>query len=139
MQMSEEGPEQERPKESAKLPREILMPVLKAVVEEMWRQKSVSVEENEKITARLRVAGTPDEHIPFILALINAVSRGFHDDEEAHRLDRYLVGGSGIIDLYLFQMLASVGATDAAVHLSWIAMVISLPCAVGSLFFSFVH
>jgi len=64
------------------------------------------------------------------------MGKGYRDDEEWHRIDRYLVGGCAIFDLVLLQILFS-NLVGTAAHISLIALMISLSCTAGSLFFSF--
>ncbi len=106
----------------------------------MWRQrrKPPSAKEREKVIEDLRKVGITDAYLPYTLLIIDSIGKGLRDQEEAHRLDRYLVGGSAILDLVLLQILAS-SAADAAVHVSGIALAIALPCTAGSLCFSFLR
>lgn len=112
----------------------------KIAVRAMWRQwgKPLSTEEQEKLVEDLRKVGLTDAQLSFTLLVIAVIGEALRDQEEVHRLDRYVVGGCAILDLVLFQILAS-STPDAAIHVSWIAFAISLSCTMGSLFFSFLR
>jgi cation transport ATPase len=129
--------------QTVKLPglsKKIIWAAMPITVKAMWRQRRnpLSAEEQEKIIEDLRKVGVTDAHLPFTLLIINSVGRGLRDQEEIHRLDRYLVGGCAILDLVLLSILAS-STSDVAVHVSGIALAIALPCTAGSLCFSFLR
>lgn len=120
------------------LSNKITLASMKFVIKALWRErrKPHSVEEKEKLIEDLRKVGITDEYFPFALLIIDVTGKGLRDYEEWHRFDRYLVGGCAILDLVLLQIVASSMA-DTAIHVSMIALAISLSCTVGSLFFSF--
>jgi cation transport ATPase len=132
---------QQLAEQTIKLPglsNKIALASMRFIVKALWRErrKPYSEEEKEKLIEDLHRAGVTDEYLPFVFLIIEAVGKGLRDSEEAHRLDRYLVGGCAILNLVLLQIVAS-SAADAAIHISVIALAIGLSCTVGSLFFSF--
>ena len=50
----------------------------------------------------------------------------------------YLVGGIGVVDLILLQVLLSVGTSDTLLLVAFFLLVLSLPLTAMSLFFSFL-
>ena len=120
------------------LSNKIALASMKFIFKAFWRErrKTLSAKEKEKLIEDLRKVGVTDEYLPFALLMIDTTGKGLRDYEEAHRIDRYLVGGCAILDLVLLQILAS-SAADAAIHVSLIALAIALSGTVGSLFFSF--
>jgi len=92
----------------------------------------------ETLNNHIRSLGATEEGIGFYKAFIGAWRKARRDDEAFHTVDRYLVGGIGIFDLVLFQVLVSVGHPDLASSLAWVVFVVSLPCTVASLLSSFL-
>ena len=108
----------------------------------MWRARlegSQGEHAEETLSDALRSFGVTEEGRGFFGAFLNAWRKMRRDDEAFHTVDRYLVGGMGVFDLVLIQLLVSVGHTDWTSSLSWLAFVVSLPCTVGSLFGSSSH
>lgn len=107
----------------------------------LWKARkegSKAEQAEETLNNALRSLGAAEEGIGFSTAFIHAWRKMRRDDEAFHTVDRYLVGGIGVLDLVLYQILVSVGHPDFASSLAWIAFAVSFPCAIGSLFSSFV-
>lgn len=143
MQQSEQP--QLQPPVSPKIPRQTARAAIKIMLGTLWHQywnkyKPENLAENRARSAeRLRAVGVPEEMLSALLVVLGATERSQRSDEESHNLDRYLVGGCGILALVLIPVLASVSPIDNAVHVSWIAFAVSLPCIAGSLFLSFLR
>lgn len=100
------------------------------------KQKHTPEDEQNFIKA-LKAIGMPEERIPHIFALINGMSE-VNNPAENYLSDKIYVGGIGALDLILFQILASMGRMDWTSYLAWLALAISLPCAAGFLYVSFL-
>ncbi len=70
---------------------------------------------------------------------ITAVREVTKDVEYFHRIDNYLVGGVGIVDLTLLSIILPMGTPDTWLMIALIALIISLPLAAGSLFLTFLN
>lgn len=108
----------------------------------IWRARkedSKAAHAEETLDNAMRNLGATEYGIVFYKAFIHSWRKARKDEEAFYIVDRYLVGGFGIFDLVLFQVLVSVGHPDFASSLSWIAFVASFPCTVGSLFLSFFN
>ncbi len=86
----------------------------------------------------LQGAGTPEPLRLGVGEIIAAMRKSRRDDEAYHRVDRYLVGGVGAIDLILLSVILSMGTPDAPLSIALFFLIFSLILAGGSLFFSFL-
>ncbi|GCE22028.1 hypothetical protein [Dictyobacter kobayashii] len=104
-----------------------------------YRRGGFSTEQQDQFAARMRAHNLPEDHIRLLIILIGTVAKVLADQEHAYRFDRYLGGGCAVLDLVLFQILASSGLADIPLHIAWLAFVCSLPCTAGFLAFCFVR
>ena len=141
MQESQKEPSRVPPKMPLKARLSLLIKVLRQG-RNMWRarREDPQAERAEKtVTNFLRSIGISEEGIGYIKSIFDFGREFRRNDEASHTVNRYFVGGMGILDLVLFQVLVSVGHPDLASSLSWVAFAVSLPCTVGSLFLSFFN
>lgn len=84
----------------------------------------------------LRKLDVDERNIVLFNEILSVLNKASHDLKATQRFYQYVLGGIGVFNLVLFQMLASAGRSDTALSVSWLAFVISLPCTVGALFLS---
>lgn len=101
-----------------------------------WRALS-HPEAQEQLLQLLQSTGVSEKNTAFIIEQYFAM-KAVRDDEAWFRIDRYLVGGIGVIDLILLQIILPMSALDAPLQAALLALVVSLPLAAGALFFSFL-
>jgi len=85
--------------------------------------------------------GIPSKDIPIVRNAFIAVRDTGQDKQAYSIVDRYLVGGMGVVDLILLQVLLSAGIAgtlDTPLSIALILLVFSLAFTAMSLFFSFV-
>lgn len=129
MQELQQEPSPVPPKMSFKARLSLLIKVLREG-KNLWRARLENLQgerAEETLNYDLRSLGITEDGIGFLKAFVDAWRKMRRDDEAFHTVDLYLVGGIGVLDLVLFQMLVSVGHSDLASSLSWIAFVVSLP------------
>ena len=95
-------------------------------------------EPSAELDTFLKNAGTPEPLRLSLEQIITAMRKSRQDDEAYHRVDRYLVGGVGAIDLLLLPTILSIGKFDASLNVAFFFLVVSLPLVGSSLFFSFL-
>jgi hypothetical protein len=102
-----------------------------------WLKKPTPKNEQASIKA-LELMGLDENKIAKIKLLVEEGQKIIktRNDEESHDSDKIYVGGIGVVDLVIFQVLTSVGKLDVASCFSWIALVISLPCVACFLYIS---
>src|SRR5690242_7099514 len=94
----------------------------------LWQARlhGLQVERAEEIlSTELRNAGVSEKGFKFLKTFFRVWRRARQDDVAFHTVDRYLVGGVGVLDLVLLQTLASIGVRDLSSSLAWIAFAIS--------------
>ena len=141
MQESHKEPSPVQPKMSLKARLSLLLKVLRQG-KAMWRARREDPQAEraeETVTNFLRSIGASEVGIGHYKSIFDFWRKFRRDDEASHTVNRYFVGGMGILDLVLFQVLVTVGHPDLASSLSWVAFAVSLPCTVGSLFLSFFN
>ncbi|MFL5625056.1 MAG: hypothetical protein ACJ788_05610 [Ktedonobacteraceae bacterium] len=79
----------------------------------------------------------PVQDIPVVKNAFTAV-RDAGEEKQTNFVDRYLVGGIGVVDLILLQVLLTAGAPDAPLTVALLALICSLPLTAMSLYFSFL-
>src|SRR5258707_11655522 len=141
MQESQKEPSPVPQKKSLKARLSLLIKVLRQgrTIWRVRREDPQAGRAEETVTNFIRSIGASEEGIGHFKSIFDFWREFRRDDETSHTVNRYFVGGIGILDLVLFQVLVSVGHPDLASSLSWVAFAISLPCTVGSLFLSFFN
>lgn len=89
----------------------------------------------EKLTQE---SGVPPKDIPSAHNVFIALKDAGQDKRDYPVVDRYLVGGMGVVDLILLQVLLSAGTLDTSQSIALFLLVLSLPLTAMSLFFSFL-
>lgn len=87
----------------------------------------------------LRKLNVNEQNVALFNEILSVMNKAGHDWEAIQKFNQYVLGGIGVFNIVLFQMLASAGRSDIALSISWLAFVISLPCTVGALFLSKEH
>jgi hypothetical protein len=82
-------------------------------------------------------SGIPPTDLPTARNAFVAV-RDVGREKQPHFVDLYLVGGIGVLDLILLQVLLPTGASDTPLSVALFMLVLSLPLTAMSLFFSFI-
>lgn len=87
----------------------------------------------------LRKLNVNEQDIALFNKILLVFNKAGHDLEAIQKFNQYVLGGIGVLNVFLFQMLASAGRSDTPLSISWLALVISLPSTVGALFLSKEH
>lgn len=103
----------------------------------LWRTRS-HVKVVDQLTTHLEDTGASEQFIPIVKELALALTEMRRDDENLHRINRYLVVCIGGIDLLLLSLLPSIGIPDTPSFIAFLALVISLPFVGTFLFMSFL-
>lgn len=103
----------------------------------LWQARS-HVEAVDQLTMHLKDTGASEEFIPITKELALALTEMRRDDENYHRINRYLVGGMGGIDLLLLSVILPMGIPDPPSFIALLALVVSLPFVSTFLFISFL-
>jgi len=119
-----------------KRPTSKLSSYIKALVL-LWRARS-HVEAVDQLTMHLKDTGASEQFIPTVKELALALTEMHRDDESFHRINRYLVGGMGGIDLLLLSVILPMGIPDPPSFIALLALVVSLPLVSTFLFISFL-
>ena len=131
--MQQREPEQKPPKPK--------LSVIRNILRLTWRGRSHD-EAVEQLLKLVKNVGVPEEHMPSVRELLKGFFTAWRgarrDDEAFHRIDRYLVGGIGAIDLILLTVVIPMGTPDLSLIVALLALIILFPLAAGSLFFSFL-
>jgi len=104
----------------------------------LLRRTRSHVEDVDQLTTHLKDTGASEQLIPFTKELALALTEMRRDDESLHRINRYLVGGMGGIDLLLLSVILSMGIPDLPSFIALLALVVSLPFVSTFLFVSFL-
>lgn len=83
-------------------------------------------------------SGIPAQDMPVVRHAFQAVRDVKAQDRRVELIDRWLVGGTGVVDLILLQVILSNGKPDAPLAFALHLLVLSLPLVALSLFFSFL-
>jgi len=103
----------------------------------LWQARS-HTEAVDQLTMHLKDTGASEEFIPITKELALALTEMRRDDENFHRINRYLVGGMGGIDLLLLSVILPMGIPDPPSFIAFLALVVSLPLVGTFLFISFL-
>ena len=123
--------------ETEKKPPKLKLSSLRKVLGLLWRARS-HPEAWEELIKHLEPLGTSEEDIAFMNEVYTARREARLDDKTLLRIDRYLVGGIGVIELILLQILLPMGTPDLWLSIARLSLVVSLPLVSGFLFFSFL-
>lgn len=103
-----------------------------------WRARSQPEASEQLATLLEEDVGAPESVASSIKEIIAAWREARLDDETFLHIDRYPIGGIGVVDLIRLQVNLRIGTSDPLSFVALLALVISLPLTSGSLFFSFL-
>src|SRR5258708_13605149 len=96
----------------------------------------------EALVTNLRNDGAQEEVVRLFESIIETIATANQeigeDRETYYKIDKYLVGGMGIVSLVLLQVLASIGHPDVASSIAWLSLAIAFPCIAGFLLLGFL-
>jgi len=118
----------------------LLKPKLSSVIKALhllWSTRT-HPEVVDQLTAHLKNTGASEQFIPLIKEVALSFTEMTRDDENFHRINRYLVGGIVAIDLLLLSIILPMGIPDLPSSITLFALVFSLPLASTFLFISFL-
>jgi len=78
-------------------------------------------------------AGAADTDMHMLSDTVSAVRKTLADSQDYYKTDRYLVGGSGVLDIVLLQVLSAARPIDFPLTIAWVAFAVSAPSVFGFL------